>query len=58
MSDILDGDALVQEIVHRLNLLCDGIEETSQSRQYKFGYADCATDVIELLDDLQMEGKL
>lgn len=58
MSDILDGDALVQEIVHRLRLLCDGIEETGQSRQYKFGYADCATDVIELLDDLQMEGKL
>lgn len=58
MSDIIDGDALVQEIVHRLRLLCDGIEETGQSRQYKFGYTDCVTDIIELLDDLQMEGKL
>lgn len=58
MSDILDGDCIVQEIVQRLNLLCDGMRETSQSKQYKFGYEDCATDVIELLDDLQMEGKL
>lgn len=58
MSDILDSDSIVQEIVHRLNMLCDGMEETSQSRQYKFGYVDCVTDVIEMLDDLQMEGKL
>lgn len=58
MSDILDGDYLVQEVVQRLSLLCDGIEETNKSRQYKFGYNDCATDVIEMLDDLQMEGKL